>query len=85
MERATEAKCTVEDAQRELRRRREESGESFIPRYFERRDGRWEPKLKCVALRHPGTCIDTSHSIPRDDSSAAIDAVQTWIWPPTAE
>jgi hypothetical protein len=46
MERATEAKSTVEDAQRELRRRREESGETFVPRYFEKRDGRWEPKLK---------------------------------------
>jgi len=46
MERATEAKSMVEDAQRELRRRREEIGETFVPRYFERRDGRWEPKLK---------------------------------------
>lgn len=46
MERATEAKSAVEDAQRELRRKREESGEKFISRYFERRDGRWEPKLK---------------------------------------
>lgn len=69
MERATEAKSAVEDAQRELRRKREESGEKFVPRYFERHDGRWEPKLK----------------IPRDDSSEAIDAVQTWIWPPKAE
>jgi hypothetical protein len=46
MERATEAKSAVEDAQRELRRKREESGEKFVSRYFERRDGRREPKLK---------------------------------------
>ncbi|KAH7884003.1 hypothetical protein F5I97DRAFT_1897391 [Phlebopus sp. FC_14] len=50
MEAATEAKCAVEDAQRELRRRREESGEKFVPRYFELREGRWEPKLRCVLL-----------------------------------
>ena len=48
MEAATRAKTAVEDAQRDLRRRRDESGEVFVPRYFELRDGRWYPKLKCV-------------------------------------
>ncbi|KIJ60085.1 hypothetical protein HYDPIDRAFT_43494 [Hydnomerulius pinastri MD-312] len=65
MEAATEAKSAVEDAQRELRRRREESGEKFVPRFFEMREGRWEPKLV----------------IPRDSSDAAIQAVESWIWP----
>ncbi|KAF9229827.1 Oxysterol-binding protein [Gyrodon lividus] len=65
MEAATCAKSAVEDAQRELRRRREESGEIFVPRYFELREGRWEPKL----------------SIPRDCSDAAIETVESWIWP----
>jgi hypothetical protein len=46
MEAATGAKSAVEDAQRELRRRREESGEMFVPRYFELKEGRWEPKLR---------------------------------------
>jgi len=45
MEVATEAKTAVEDAQRELRRQREESGEQHVPRFFEQRDGRWIPKL----------------------------------------
>jgi len=46
MEAATDAKTTVEDAQRELRRKREEGGEKFVPRFFELRDGRWVPKLE---------------------------------------
>lgn len=66
MEAATEAKSAVEDAQRELRRRREERGEKFVPRFFELRGGRWEPKL----------------SIPTDASSHAIETVENWIWPP---
>ncbi|KAJ6577117.1 Oxysterol-binding protein [Mycena sp. CBHHK59/15] len=45
MEAATDAKTTVEDAQREQRRRLEESGAKHIPRFFELRDGRWVPKL----------------------------------------
>ncbi|KAG8220235.1 hypothetical protein J3R82DRAFT_1274 [Butyriboletus roseoflavus] len=65
MEAATRAKTAVEDAQRDLRRRRDESGEIFVPRYFELRDGRWHPKL----------------SIPRDASDAAIQSVESWIWP----
>lgn len=45
MDAATDAKCEVEDAQREDRRIRDEKGETFIPRFFEKRDGRWEPKF----------------------------------------
>ncbi|KAL4065797.1 hypothetical protein V8B97DRAFT_1982044 [Scleroderma yunnanense] len=65
MEAATEAKSAVEDAQRELRRRREERGEMFYPRYFESRNGRWQPKL----------------AIPNDSSPSAIETVEDWIWP----
>ena len=45
MEWATEAKSTVEDAQREEKKRREESGQQYVPRFFELKDGRWSPKL----------------------------------------
>lgn len=46
MDAATEAKTAVEDAQRELRRSREEKGERFVPRFFTCRDGRWVPKIR---------------------------------------
>lgn len=45
MELATKAKSAVEDAQREERKKREESGIAHVPRFFEYRDGRWVPKL----------------------------------------
>ncbi|PFH50732.1 hypothetical protein AMATHDRAFT_60551 [Amanita thiersii Skay4041] len=45
MEAATTAKCAVEDAQRERRKKMEESGQRHIPRFFELRDNRWVPKL----------------------------------------
>lgn len=45
MESATEAKSAVEDAQREQRKKMEESGQKHVPRFFELRDGRWEPRL----------------------------------------
>ncbi|KAI9567013.1 hypothetical protein HD554DRAFT_2112016 [Boletus coccyginus] len=65
MEAATRAKTAVEDAQRDLRRRRDESGEVFVPRFFQLRDGRWCPKL----------------SIPQDSSDTAIHTVESWMWP----
>ncbi|KAG7090690.1 hypothetical protein E1B28_009787 [Marasmius oreades] len=46
MEAATDAKSAIEDAQREQRRMMEERGEKHIPRFFQWRDGRWQPKLK---------------------------------------
>ena len=46
MEQATVAKTAVEDAQRDLRKKREESGEVHTPRFFEVVDGRWMPKLE---------------------------------------
>jgi len=46
MEHATIAKSSVEDAQREERKRREESGVQYVPRFFEKVDGHWLPKLK---------------------------------------
>ncbi|EEB92494.1 hypothetical protein MPER_08985 [Moniliophthora perniciosa FA553] len=45
MEAATDAKSKVEDAQREQRKKMEESGKTHVPRFFELRNGRWEPKL----------------------------------------
>ncbi|KAF9014924.1 hypothetical protein BDQ17DRAFT_1385771 [Cyathus striatus] len=46
MEKATDAKSLVEDAQREQRKKMDESGEEHIPCFFERRDGQWVPKLQ---------------------------------------
>jgi oxysterol-binding protein-related protein 8 len=46
MEAATTAKTAVETAQRELRQQREESGEKYVPRFFEHHEGHWEPKFK---------------------------------------
>ncbi|KAH6917643.1 hypothetical protein BKA70DRAFT_1368013 [Coprinopsis sp. MPI-PUGE-AT-0042] len=45
MEKATDAKADVENTQREDRKWREEHSETHVPKYFEVRDGRWEPKL----------------------------------------
>ncbi|TFY66232.1 hypothetical protein EVG20_g4853 [Dentipellis fragilis] len=45
MEAATVAKSAVEDQQRELRRQRDWSGKKHQTRFFEERNGRWEPKL----------------------------------------
>lgn len=46
MDEAAEAKREVEEAQREDRRIRDEKSEEFVPRFFELRDGRWEPKFR---------------------------------------
>ena len=48
MEAATDAKAAVEDAQRDLRKKREESGEQYVPRFFENQNGRWMPKFRYV-------------------------------------
>ena len=48
MEAATDAKAAVEDAQRDLRKKREENGEQHVPRFFENRNGRWVPKFRCT-------------------------------------
>lgn len=45
MDKATDAKSAVEDAQREDRKKREENGEKFVPRFFELREGKWFPKF----------------------------------------
>ncbi|KAJ2920388.1 hypothetical protein MD484_g44, partial [Candolleomyces efflorescens] len=45
MEWATDAKSTVENAQREDRKKREEKGEAHVPTFFEYKDGRWVPKF----------------------------------------
>ena len=64
MNAATEAKTAVEESQRELRRRREESGQTFVPRFFQQdKDGRWVPKFTCV----PSTilsCLLHADTIP---------------------
>ncbi|KAL6305646.1 Oxysterol-binding protein [Sparassis latifolia] len=46
MDAASKEKIAVEESQRELRRRRDESGEDYIPRFFMQKDGRWVPKIR---------------------------------------
>lgn len=65
MEAATEAKSAIEDAQREARRKREESGQQHVPRFFEFVDDRWLPKLR----------------ITSGDTSQVVEAVRQFIWP----
>jgi len=45
MEAATEAKTEVEDSQREDKRKRDEGGKAYVPRFFEQRNGQWTPKF----------------------------------------
>jgi len=56
MEAATEAKSAVEDAQREMRRKMEESGQKHAPRFFQLHDGRWQPKF--TMSDDPSTTIE---------------------------
>jgi oxysterol-binding protein-related protein 8 len=46
MEAATDAKLRVEEAQRESRKKLEESGKKHVPRFFVQKDGRWVPKIE---------------------------------------
>lgn len=55
MEAATEAKSAVEDAQRDMRRRMEESGQKHTPRFFQLVNGRWQPKFTYVLHRIPAS------------------------------
>ena len=48
MNKATDAKFEVEEAQRKDRRIRDERGEEFTPRFFELRDGRSIPMFQYV-------------------------------------
>lgn len=50
MDAATDAKSAVEDAQREERRKLEETGGTHVPRFFHLQDGRWLPKIRYVNL-----------------------------------
>lgn len=59
MERATDAKSSVEDAQREQRRKMEESGQKHVSRFFELSNGRWIPKLQSV-LFHINSFLHSS-------------------------
>jgi len=64
MEGATASKTTVEEAQREHRKKLEEKGEKHVPRFFEEKNGSWVPKLE----------------IPTQPTQEAVDIVEKWIW-----
>jgi oxysterol-binding protein-related protein 8 len=57
MEAATNAKGAVEDAQRERRRKREESGETHASRWFVQKGGQWLPKQECVFFLSKGWVV----------------------------
>ncbi|KZW02095.1 Oxysterol-binding protein [Exidia glandulosa HHB12029] len=67
MDAATEAKSSVEEGQRESRRKREESGNHYVPRFFELRDNRWMPKIKLP-------------QDPTQDPNETVKLVRDWIW-----
>ncbi|KAF7306363.1 hypothetical protein MIND_00427500 [Mycena indigotica] len=64
MEAATDAKSNVENAQREARKKLEESGAKHVPRFFRLKDGRWEPTF----------VVDVAQL---DNAPAKV---QEWIW-----
>ena len=82
MEAATTAKSAVENAQRELRQKRETSGETYTPRFFEVKGDHWEPKFKCVCavLLYLSTMTDEAGRLP-DNPDEALVAVREWIYP----
>jgi len=49
MNKATDAKMVVEEAQREQRRKLEDQGTQHVQTFFEHRDGRWVPKIEYVS------------------------------------
>lgn len=89
MDAATEAKTAVEESQREARRRMDERGEVHVPRFFQERNGRWEPKLQCVSSSPndfhfpspPSTGLLTRACRLPSDPQEAIQAVEKFIWP----
>jgi hypothetical protein len=70
MERATVAKTAVEDAQREQRKQREDTGEVYVPRFFEKVDGRWVPKIKLPKDRQEATLAVQEWIFPSTTSSS---------------
>jgi len=83
MDAATEAKTTVENAQRELRA----TGVKHRTRFFELRDDNcWVPRIQCVSLSlisSAGPPLNRKtlliHRLPQDPQEATA-AVQAWIW-----
>jgi len=67
MEGATTSKTAVEEAQRENRRRREEKGEKYVPRFFEEKNGSWIPKLESVP------------PLPSSENPLALTLTPPWI------
>ncbi|KAF7784781.1 hypothetical protein Agabi119p4_946 [Agaricus bisporus var. burnettii] len=72
MEWATQAKSAVEDAQREQRKRMEESQEKHVQKYFEQRDGRWVPKIDLPSDPLLATQYVQSWLFPQRRSSTII-------------
>lgn len=67
MDAATEAKSSVEEEQRDARRKLDESGKKHAPRFFELRDNRWMPKIKLP-------------QDPTQDPTETVKLVRDWMW-----
>ena len=64
MEAATASKSAVEEAQREQRRKLEESNTEHKPRWFaQNKDGRWEPKIQYVRFSFFEKFNSTNHNV----------------------
>jgi len=89
MDGATNSKTTVEEAQRENRRKLEEKGEKHVPRFFEEKNGAWVPKFECVfpipllLSKYTGADLVVllrGSRIPTQPTQEVVDAVEKWIW-----
>lgn len=76
MEKATEAKSAVEDAQREQRRRMEENHQKHIQTFFEQRDGRWVPRIEWVFFPPLSSVLVVLLLIPCGEGSRQIQWLQ---------
>lgn len=84
MEAATDSKTAVEEAQREQRRKMEETSAEHKPRWFvQNKEGRWEPNIEYVRLGLSCFSIGLSQiydRLPQDDPQAAAKVVSDWIF-----
>jgi len=82
MNKATDAKMVVEEAQREQRRKMEDQGTQHVQTFFEHRDGRWVPKIEYVPSIYSLFYLLTFFpSLPLDPKSAA-QVVASWLFGP---
>ncbi|KAJ3556405.1 hypothetical protein NP233_g11987 [Leucocoprinus birnbaumii] len=75
MEKATDAKMAVEEAQREQRKKMEELGTKHVQTFFEERNGRWMPKIDLPRDPKMATQLVQDWIFPSKSSSTNVTAV----------